>query len=80
MFVIKLKVEKILKGSLEVDSILLPPPSAKIQIMGGKTCLRLEVKHCFKQSFCFQRFVDNTQQYFAFTPQANFPAHNLNFH
>ena len=24
-------------------------------------------------------FVDNAQQCFAFTPQANFPAHNLNF-
>ena len=29
---------------------------------------------------CFQKFVDNTQQCFAFTAQANFPAHNLNFH
>ena len=25
-------------------------------------------------------FVDNAQQCFAFTPQANFPTHNLNFH
>ena len=24
--------------------------------------------------------VDDAQQYFAFTPQANFPAHNLDFH
>ena len=30
------KVEKILKGSLD----LIPSPSAKIQIMGGKVCLR----------------------------------------
>ena len=30
--------------------------------------------------FCFQRFFDNAQQCFAFAPQANFPAHNLNFH
>jgi hypothetical protein len=29
---------------------------------------------------CFQKFVDNAQQCFAFTPQANFPVHNLNFH
>ena len=29
---------------------------------------------------CWQCFVDNAQQCFAFTPQANFPAHNLNFH
>ena len=30
--------------------------------------------------FSFQKFVDNAQQRFAITPQANFPAHNLNFH
>ena len=30
--------------------------------------------------FFFQKFVDNAQQCFAFTPQSNFPAHNLNFH
>ena len=34
------KIEKILKGSL--DSI--PSPSVKIQIMGGKVCLRYEGK------------------------------------
>ena len=34
------KVEKILKGSL--DSI--PSPSEKIQIMGGKVCLRCNGK------------------------------------
>ena len=33
-----------------------------------------------KQTFCFQKFVDNAKQWFVFTPQANFPAHNLNFH
>ena len=32
------KVEKILKGCL--DSIPSPSPSVKIQIMGGKACLR----------------------------------------
>ena len=32
------KIEKILKGSL--DSISSPSPSVKIQIMGGKVCLR----------------------------------------
>ena len=36
------KVEKILKGSL--DSILLPSPSVKIQIMGGKVYLRCKGK------------------------------------
>ena len=35
-------------------------------------------KYC-QQTFYFQKFVDNTQQCFAFTPQSNFPDHNLNF-
>jgi hypothetical protein len=30
--------------------------------------------------FCFQKFVDITQQCFASLPQENFPANNLNFH
>ena len=35
----------------------------------------------FNKLFFFQKFVDKTKcQCFAFTPQANFPAHNLNFH
>jgi len=37
-----LKVEKILKGSL--DSIPSPSPSVKIQMMGGKVCLRWKGK------------------------------------
>ena len=36
------KVEKILKGSL--DSIPSPSPSMKIQITGGKVCLRCKGK------------------------------------
>ena len=76
------KVEKILKGSL--DLIPSPSPSMKIQIMGGKVCLRRKGKTLLfrgcQQTFCFQKFVDNTQQYFTLTPQANFPAQNLNFH
>ena len=31
-----------------------------------------------KQTLCFQKFVDNAQLCFPFTPQTNFPAHNLN--
>ena len=38
----KSKVEKILKGSL--DLIPSPSPSVKIQIMGGKVCLRCKGK------------------------------------
>ena len=34
------KVEKILKGALD----LIPSPSVKIQIMGGKVCLRCKGK------------------------------------
>jgi hypothetical protein len=37
-----LKVEKILKGSL--DSISSPSPSVKIKIMGSKVCLRCRGK------------------------------------
>jgi hypothetical protein len=33
-----------------------------------------------QQTFCFQKFVINAQQCFAFTPQANFPTHELNFY
>ena len=36
------KVQKILKGSL--DSIPSPSPSMKIQIMGGRVCLRCNGK------------------------------------
>ena len=35
-----IKVENILKGSLD----LIPSPSVKIQIMGGKVCLRCKGK------------------------------------
>ena len=34
----------------------------------------------FEQTFCKKKFANNAQQCFAFTPQANFPTHNLNFH
>ena len=64
---IPLKVEKNLKGSL--DSIPSPSPSLKIQIMGGKVCLRRKGKTllgivCQQAMFCLYTF----------------PAHNLNFH
>ena len=68
-----------MKGSF--DSI--PLPSVKIQIMGGKLCSKCKGKTLLgscQQTFCFQKFVDNAQQCFAFTPQSNFPAHDLNFH
>ena len=42
------KVEKILKGSL--DLISSPSPSVKIQIMGGKVCLRFKGKTLLRPS------------------------------
>ena len=73
-----IKGENVLKGSL--DLITSPSPSLKIQIIGRKLYLRQNIVRWCQQTFCFQKFVDNTQQYFAFTSEANFPAHNLNFH
>ena len=47
---------------------------------GRESFIRQNIAGWCQQTFCFQKFVDNAQQCFAFTPQANFPAHNLNFH
>ena len=70
------KVEKILKGSLD----LIPPPSLsmKIQIMGGKVCLRCKGKTLL--GVVNKKFIDITQQCFVLLSQVNFPANNLNFH
>ena len=51
------KVEKILKGSL--DLIPSPSPSMKIQVMGRKVRLRQNIP------FSFQKVVDITQHCFA---------------
>ena len=66
------KVEKILKGSL--DSI--PSPSRSCEYLK----FLFLVFGANNKFFVQKRFVDNTQQCFALTPQANFPAHNLDFH
>jgi hypothetical protein len=58
MYSQKSKVEKILIGGL--DLIPSPSPSMKIQIMGGKICLR-----CKGKTYRCQKFVDITQQCFA---------------
>ena len=73
------KVEKILKGSL--DSTPSPSPSVKIQIMGGKVCLRCKDKTLLgdvNKLLVFKKMLATPSN--AFTPQANFPAHNFNFH
>jgi hypothetical protein len=56
------KVEKILKGSLDLIS------SAKIQIMGGKVCLRHRGKTLLGIVNKLQMFVENIQQCFAHYP------------
>ena len=45
-------------------------------------CSKVEkiLKVVWIQSYHLHLVVDNTQQCFAFMSQANFPAHNLNFH
>ena len=75
------KVEKILKGALD----LIPSPSVKIQIMGGKVCLRCKGKTLLgvvKKRLKIKCLLTmpTAQQCFAYTSQANLPAHNLNFH
>ena len=80
-FLFSSKVEKILKGSL--DLIPSPSPSVKIQIMGRKVCLSCKGKKLLcvvNKLLKNKKFVDITQQCFAFTTQANFPAHISNFH
>ena len=56
----------------------------KIQIMGGKVCLRYKGKTLLgivnKLLVTNKKFVDITQQCFALLPQINFPPNNLNFH
>ena len=78
MMVACLKVEKkILKGRL--DSISSPSPSVKIQIMGGKVCLRGKgktllgiVNKLLYSKVCWQ----HPAMFCLYT----FPTHNLNFH
>ena len=77
------KVENILKCGL--DSIPSPSSSVKIQIMGGKVCLRCitsqqNVAGCCEQTFENKKFVDIIQQCFVLLRQVNFPVNNLNFH
>ena len=69
---ITVKVEKILKGSLD----LISSPSEKIQIMDGKVCLRFKGKTLLSvvnNFFCFQKFVDNAQHYLALHLKPTFP-------
>ena len=71
------KIENILNGCL--DWIPSLSPSVKIQIMGGKVCLRCKGKILLAiiNKLLKKKFVDITQQCFALLPQLNFPANNL---
>ena len=77
-----IKVEKILKGSL--DSISSPLHSVKIQIVGRKVCLRCKGKILLgivNKLLKTNTFVDITQQCFALLPYlSTLSRHNLNFH
>ena len=66
------KVEFFLKGSL--DLIPSPLPSVKTQILGRELCLR-----CKGKTLKYKKFVDITQQFFAWLPQVTIPTKNLNF-
>ena len=66
------KAGKNLKGRL--DLILSPSLSVKIQIMGGKVCLRCKGKKFWKKS-CY----NHPAMFFHYTSSKLFP-HNLNFH
>ena len=66
------KVEKILKGSL--DLIPSPSSSVKTQIMGGKDWLSCKGKTLLG---IVKKFVDITQQCFALLHLVNFSANNL---
>ena len=68
------KAEKILKGNL--DSLLSPSSSVKIQIMGGKVCLRCKGKTLLG----IVNKILKAKRLFTLIPQENFIASNLNFH
>ena len=75
------KVEKILKCSL--DSIPSPSPSVKNQTIGGKVSLRCKGKTLLgvvNKLLKTKSLLTTPSNVFSFLSQANFPAHNLNFH
>ena len=67
------KVKKILKGSL--DLISSTSPSVKIQIIGGKFCLRCEGK-----TFLFSKVCWHHPSMFCLITFSKLSPNNLNFH
>ena len=69
---------KILKGSL----VLITFTFSENSNYGRESLLEVErqnIARLCQQTFENKKFVDITQQCFAFLPQVNFPANNLNF-
>ena len=62
---------KIMKSSLKVENI------RRERLL---EVIRQNIAGWCQQTSCFHKFVENIQQCFALTPEAIFPAHNLNFH
>ena len=56
------------------------PPSCHQHLNSCCLLWRQNIAGCCQQTFEYKKFVNNAQQCFPFTPQANFHAHNLNFH
>ena len=74
-----IKVEKIWVDILD----WIPSPSPSVKLLAGKFTCGNKAKHCFANQHFFvfkSLLIDNAQQCFASTPQANFTVHNLNFY
>ena len=65
------EVEKILEDSLDSISSLSENP--KYWRENLLEVIRQNIAVWCQQTFCSQKFVHNTQQWFAFTPQQTFP-------
>jgi hypothetical protein len=73
-----LKVENILKGSLDLN----PSPSVKIQIMGGKICLRGRGKTLYgdvNKLFVFKSLLTTPRNVLLLHLKQTFPPIILNF-
>ena len=71
---------KCVGGKIKKDSVdLIPSPSVKIQIMGGKVVGKTLLDVIYKR-LDTKKIAVNARQCFTFMPQANFPTYNLNFY
>ena len=77
---VSIEVEKIEEDGLDLISSSWPSENSNYWRESFQKLIRKNIAGCHQQTFENKNFVDITQQCFAFTPQASFPAHNLNFH